>query len=149
MQGVVLETAGVVVEPLFQKIPYRFHLVQGGAVETGAAAILLTLVEAGHNGGSGFVVVVEFTVQENEKLVLDDGAADGEPQRIVECRGGGQQVRIDYPALECTAGEEVVNGAMPFVGAVLGDHIDGAALEIAVAHVEGGEVDVDLIDGFK
>ena len=38
---------------------------------------------------------------------------------------------------------------MPFVGAVSGHHVDGTALEVAVAHVVGGELHADLVNGFE
>ena len=114
---------------------FSIHFGSAGAQAIGIRILLVGTLVAG----------------EEEEFVLDDGTADGHTGLI------GLLIRI-FCALVAiglgVAAHEIlgiaitIDTAMEFVGTGLGDGVDGTAGETALAHIEGGDAHLDLVDGF-
>ena len=125
--GEVGGAAGVVAVVLFKKGCYAFHVAEGGAGDVAAG---LLPVFAGAVGDDLLGLLLLLVVDEEEELVLDDGTAQGGAE------GPVRSVLIG------------VGRCLEGVGAGLGHGVDAAADEAGLAHVVGGNDELDLVDGF-
>ena len=105
-------------------------------------------------------VFVIFTAQEEEQLVLDDRAADGETEGLGELLLilGALAVGIEVLDLLLVArgradqflvGVVRVGGTFDGIGTGLGDGVDRTAREAGLAHVERCHDDLDFFDGVQ
>ena len=110
--------------------------------------------------GVGIGLGEVFGAREEEELVLDDRGAEGETVGLVQlvlillalrqvpvvlhllrrAGGGADQVLVE---------EVGVEGTLDLVGTGLRDGVDGAAGEAGLAHVEGRDHDLYLLDGVQ
>ena len=146
LEGVALVAARVVAELGIQELLHFIHLGHGRVVAGNVAAPLLGSARTGDAGRTGDGVEGVLAVEEEEELVLDDGTADGRADGVVERLGLGNFLTGHVVAAEFLGGVVIVGAGVELVRAGLGHGVDRTALETALAHVEGRDVDRHLLD---
>ena len=125
------------------------HLRRGGPRQAGTGTKSLRSIVARLNRDSLGDVGGVFGVEEEEEFVFDDGSAKGQPYEVVE-RGTSYHRLAAYKlSTDVAARDIVINRSMEEVGTMLGDHIEDVSVESRIADIEGGEADVEFLDGIK
>ena len=137
---------GVIAVVLGQEVAHGLHVALLGArdILSGVGHTIVGGTPAGHHSGLEGVLIVG----EEEKLVLEDGAAQGKTI-------GGEAVaaRVGHGGAVHTVAVHVlivvvnVGRALEGVGTRLGDGVDGTAHEVGLPHVEGRDSHLHLLDG--
>ena len=120
--------------------------------------LLIGMVGRGIDVRPGILVVL--AAQEEEELVLDDRAADGETESLGELLLvlGPFAIRIEILHLFLVAGRRTdhilvgvigIDRTLDRVRTGLGDGVDGTARETGLAHVERGDDNLDFFDGIQ
>ena len=99
--------------------------------------------------GTGNGIGRVFGVDEEEQLVLDDGAAHGESDRVIQEVGLVQVFAFHLVAADGLGGVVVIDGGVEVVGTALGDGVDRTAGKAGVTDVERGDVHAHLLDGVQ
>ena len=149
LEVVTLVAAGIVTEFLLNISGHGFHLLNGRTVGRNAGTPLFGCALAGYAGRTGSGIEGVLTVHEEEEFVLDDGAADGGTDGVVQALAAFYILTSHFVTVESVGGIVVVYGSVPLVGTGLGNSVDGTAGETALADIERSDVHVDLLQGVQ
>ena len=134
---VVLISAGVVAVGVDQELAHLVEFRSRRTVVLRIAAEFSGVVGPGQTRVARGGVPLAFEVGEHEELVLDDRGADAESEGVVAHLAQRQLAAVVLVALKLVALGIEVCRYFQVVGARLGDGVDGAAREAALAYVEG------------
>ena len=148
-QRVSLIWTRVIVVLVFQESGNLVQTGLSGTVVCGAFTPLIGLTGAGTTSRTGNIIHRVLGIDEEEQFVLDNGTTQRHANDIVEVLAGRQGVLTHQSSLKDIAVVIVIYRSMPLVATMLGDHIDGTALETAMTDIKGCEVDGNLVDSIQ
>ena len=138
LHRIVLVGAGVVAVVVDQELAHLVEFRSRRTVVLRIAAEFSGVVGPGQTRVARGGVPLAFEVGEHEELVLDDRGADAESEGVVAHLAQRQLAAVVLVALKLVALGIEVCRYFQVVGARLGDGVDGAAREAALAYIEGG-----------
>ena len=131
---------------LFHEIGHFLHIRHSGA---GDILVRIRHAVGGRPPAVDYTRIgITFGVDEEEEFVLDDGTSQCNTighvfigERIAKI------LTVNHVSVEIFIFIETVDGSLEGVGTRLGDSVDTAAHEISLPYIEGGNHNLDFLDG--